>query len=153
MVFRRNGPLELPARGGPENTPDYKSIRDKTNRYLQDRDTTKAISFTGLGYNFSDQDRCVIEGAGFIQDRTKEMILSSDKVIVTARKLLLNAIKDIQAGREAPHVIRDPELNRFPQIAVINEVISTSADWREHTQKAESRVRVYGGTDQLQEGT
>ncbi len=112
----------------------------------------KAMSFSGLGYNFADQDRCVIEGAGLVQDRTKEKVVSSDKAIVAARKLLLNAIKDIQEGREAPHVIRDSELNRFPQIAVINEVIPTSTDWRDHTRKAESRVKVYASTNQPEEG-
>jgi len=60
------------------------------------------------------------------QDRTQEHLTSTDKAIVAARKLLLNAIKDVQEGREAPHVIRVPEMNHFSNILVISEVVSSS---------------------------
>jgi hypothetical protein len=132
---------------GPDRKPDYKSTRDKSNRYLQDREEMKTKTYTGLGYNFSDQDRCVIERAGLIQDRGQENLATSDKAIVAARQLLLKGIKDVQEGSEPPHVVRDPKLNRFSQLVVIGEVIPSSASSKEHAHKAESEVRVSMATE------
>ena len=96
-------------RGRDELQPDYRMIRNKANRYLQDRASMKNKSFSGIGYNFQAQDACVIEGAGTIQDRTKEHLVTSDKAIVAARKLLLKGIQDVKEGRDPLHVVRDPK--------------------------------------------
>ncbi|MGB7947248.1 MAG: hypothetical protein WCH75_06170 [Candidatus Binatia bacterium] len=48
-----------------------------------------------------------------MQDRTEKHLFSSDKAIVAARKRLEQAIRDVQEGREPPHVIRKPEENLF----------------------------------------
>jgi hypothetical protein len=90
----------------------------------------KDKSFSGIGYNFQAQDACVIEGAGAIQDRTKEHLVSSDKAIVAARKLLLRGIQDVKDGRDPLHVVRDPDQNNFAHLAVISEVVPKAADIR-----------------------
>jgi len=51
---------------------------------------------------------------------------------VAARKLLLKAINDVQEGREAPHVIRDPKANNFLHLVTRGEVIPSSTDWKEY---------------------
>jgi len=88
----------------------------------------KDQSFSGIGYNFQAQDACVIEGAGKIQDRTKEHLVTSDKAIVAARKLLLKGIQDVKEGRDPLHVVRDPNKNDFTHIAVISEIAPKAAD-------------------------
>ena len=75
-----------------------------------------------------------------IQDRTREHLVSSDKPILTARKLLLKAIEDVRAGREAPHVMRHREHNRFPNLVVISDVIPGGADWKDYTNKVEREI-------------
>jgi len=117
-------------RGRDELNPDYHMVRDKANRYLQDRASMKNKSFSGIGYNFQAQDACVIEGAGKIQDRTKEHLVSSDKAIIAARKLLLKGIQDVKEGRDPLHVVRDPSKNNFGHLTVISEIAPEAADIR-----------------------
>jgi len=122
-------------RGRDELQPDYRMIRNKANRYMQDRESMHDKSFSGLGYNFQAQDACVIEGAGTIQDRTKEHLVTSDKAIVAARKLLLKGIQDVKEGRDPLHVVRDPRKNDFAHLAVISEVAPKTADIRSIVQQ------------------
>lgn len=144
FFYDREKPIDREAvlRDHFEMTADYKPARNNANRYLQDRESMKTKSFCGVGSHFQIHDLSVTEGIGAIQDRTKEQLASSDKVIVAVRKLLLKAITDVQDGREPPHVIREPELNQFPNIVVIGEVISSSTDWKDHTKKDRPEARV-----------
>jgi len=137
IVFSRKRALDRSTmlRGRDELQPDYRMIRSKANRYLQDRASMKDKSFSGIGYNFQAQDACVIESAGTIQDRTKEHLVTSDKAIVAARKLLLKGIQDVKEGRDPLHVVRDAGSNKFSHIAVISEVAPKTADIREIVQQ------------------
>jgi len=78
----------------------------------------------------SSGNACATEGPGAIQDRTKEHLVSSDKAIVAARKLLLKGIQDVKEGRDPLHVVRDPSANNFSHIAVVSEVAPKDADIR-----------------------
>jgi hypothetical protein len=122
-------------------TPDYRSVRNKANRYLQDRQSMKRESYTGIGYNFDAQDLCVIEGAGPIQDRTQEHLVSSDMSIVVARKVRIKAIRDLQEGREPKNVVRDPKLNQF-RILSTRAVVDRAKDWKDFAKEMEAKVRV-----------
>ncbi len=64
-----------------------------------------------------------------------ENLVSSDKAIVAARKLLLNAIQKLQEGRDPQHVVRDAKSNSFPHLAVISEVIPASTNWKQYASK------------------
>ena len=46
------------------------------------------------------------EGAGLIQDRTQEHLGYTDRGIVAMRKMILQAISDVQTGKDPPGVIR-----------------------------------------------
>jgi len=54
----------------------------------------------------------------------RRILRTSDKAIIVARRQLLRAIRDVEAGREGPHVIREPNANRFPQLTVESEVLA-----------------------------
>ena len=132
IIFDREKPLqkELIQRGRNELTPDYHLTRTGSNRYMQDRASMRNQSFSGIGQNFQAQDACVIESAGAVQDRTREHLVTSDKAIVAARKLMLKSISDIRSGRDALHVVRDPAANEFSHIAVISEVTAKGSDFK-----------------------
>jgi phthalate 4,5-dioxygenase len=110
---------------------NYQRVRTKANRYLQDREEMRSESFAGLGTAFSDQDACVIEGQP-IQDKTREHLGPNDRAIVAARNMLLRGIRDVEAGREPPHVVRDPTSDRSADLVVTAELIPSAQDWRAH---------------------
>ena len=142
FVYQKGNPLqkELIDHENAGSMPDYRLKRNMANQYLQDRGAMKN-NYTGMGLNFRSHDTLATESQGPIQDRTREHLVSSDKAIVAARKQLLKAIKDVQDGHEAQHVIRDPRQNRFPHLVVLSELLPTSTDWRDYTQKAEAEAR------------
>ena len=143
FVFSRERPLDkekFRQRYCAEVGPDYRPIRNGSNRYLQDREEMTSRTFTGLGSFFPAHDFYATETEGAIQDRTQEHLTSSDKAIVAARKLLLKAIKGIEEGREAQHVVRTPTSNNFAHMIVLSEVVPSSLDWKEYTKKAEARA-------------
>ncbi|MGN6735854.1 MAG: Rieske 2Fe-2S domain-containing protein [Candidatus Binatia bacterium] len=137
IVFRRSAPMEQKdiERNSEildELTDDYRPKRNKANRYLQDRESMKTWSFSGMGRIFNVQDTAIVEGSGSIVDRTREFLGPSDRAIILARRQVLKAIRDLQTGREVPHVIRSAKENRFPDLTVISEVIADGGDWRTH---------------------
>jgi phenylpropionate dioxygenase-like ring-hydroxylating dioxygenase large terminal subunit len=137
IVFRRSAPMEPKdiARNQEildELDANYHPKRNKANRYLQDRESMKSWSFSGMGRIFNVQDTAIVEGSGPIVDRTKEFLGPSDRAIIAARRQLLRAIRDVEAGREAPHVVRTEDKNRYPDLTVISEVITDGTDWRTH---------------------
>ena len=105
----------------------------------------KTQTFTGMGLNFQAHDTFATESQGPVQDRTAEHLVTSDKAIVAARKLLLNAMKDATEGRDPQHVIRDPKANKLWHLQALSEVIPNSADFKQHVQGRIAEVqRVYG---------
>ena len=60
-----------------------------------------------------DQDRAAQESQGIITDRTKEYLAPSDRGIVQLRRLLLDSIDAIEAGRDPFGILRDPAQNKL----------------------------------------
>jgi hypothetical protein len=134
IIFNRERQIdaEEQRRTRLELTDGYRPARNKSNRYLQDRESMKTESYTGIGLVFQVQDVCVTEGAGAIQDRTKEhLVTSSDAAIVVARKLMLKGIQDVQAGRDPQHVIRDPAANNLSHLFAYSAVVEKDKNWKE----------------------
>ncbi len=121
-------------------TRDYKPFQNKSNRYMQDRESMKTRSYSGID-GVPIQDVYAVEGAGAIQDRTKEHLVSSDIAIVAQRKLLQKAIKDVQNGQDPPHVIREANQNRFPNLLIYVGVVPNSMDWKKQCKLLEAEVR------------
>jgi hypothetical protein len=126
--------------------PDYVPVQNPRNRYLQDRDSMRSMSYSGLNPNyFAAQDVCVTEGAGPIFDRTQEHLVPSDIAVVTTRNLMLKAIKDVQEGRDPPHVIRDPAQNDFSHLVATFGVVPSSLDWKDYCQQLVAERRAWVG--------
>ena len=147
FAFSREKPLDefMRTRSRTELTADYRLTRNGVNRYQQDRESMQTQTFTGMGLNFQAHDAFATASQGAVQDRTAEHPVSSDKAIVAARKLLLNAMKDAQNGRDPQHVIRDPEANRLLHLQALSEVIPISADCKQHTKARIAEIqKAYG---------
>jgi hypothetical protein len=93
----------------------------------------KTWSFAGMGRIFNVQDTAVVEGSGPIVDRTQEFLGPCDRAIIMARRQVLRAIRDVQAGRAAPNIVRNTAANHYPHLMVVSEVIDGN-DWRAHWQ-------------------
>jgi phenylpropionate dioxygenase-like ring-hydroxylating dioxygenase large terminal subunit len=143
FVFSREAPLDKAViqRERSELTPDFRLLRNTSNRFMQDREAMKTKTYTGMGHGFQAHDVFATSSQGAIQDRTHEHVVSSDKAIIAARKLLEKAIKDVQAGQEPPHVMRDPALNRFPHLQVISDLVPGNVDVKQHTRSVEAEAR------------
>jgi hypothetical protein len=142
FTFTREQPMQSASRGGRIVTDDNRPTAHRGNRYLQDREAMVLESFSGIPANMIQaQDACACEGAGPIQDRTQEHLSTTDRGILASRNVLLKAIKAVQAGHEAPHVIRDPANNRFDNLIVDSAVVPNSVDWRAFVQQCEAQSR------------
>jgi phthalate 4,5-dioxygenase oxygenase subunit len=116
-------------------TEDYMPVRNKANRWKQNRAIMKTWSFAGIGdtpgSNFMAQDAFATVSQGGIQDRTKENPGYGDKVIISARRMILQGIEDIQKGKDPVGVIRDPAKNDMSHLVIKGEVIESADNWKE----------------------
>ena len=84
-------------RGPGDLLPDRRLKKSWRNDFLIDRDLQRTQSFTGIG-GINTQDVAVQEGMGPIADRSQEHLGSTDRPIVTLRRLLLEATRAVEAG-------------------------------------------------------
>ncbi|MBM2810056.1 MAG: phthalate 4,5-dioxygenase [Chloroflexi bacterium] len=133
--FSRTKPLADDGRfmgRSEEITAEYRLVRDRNARYLQDRESMRTWSFCGLGRNFLPHDTCATEGPGPIQDRTQEHLGSTDKGILIGRKILLSAIRGVQEGRDPPCIVRNRERPKDTLVARSDIVLPASVDWHNY---------------------
>ena len=86
-----------------ENLPGSDiGVRNKRNDYMIDRALqASGQSFTGLK-GFGVQDCAIQESMGPIVNRSREHLLPGDAAIVKLRQLLLQALRDHEAGKQIP---------------------------------------------------
>jgi nitrite reductase/ring-hydroxylating ferredoxin subunit len=133
IAFRRAGldrEADLELRTRP--AVGYYLKRSRANRYLQDRDEMRTDTFLGMGRDFIVHDTCATEGEGQIYDRSTEHLGYTDRGIITMRKIMLEGVRAVQAGRDPLHVIRDPEQNHFPDVLARDDMIPINVPWRYH---------------------
>ena len=145
FVYSAGAPLkkDVVSRERSELNANYRLARNESNRFLQDREAMKTKTYAGMGSGFQAHDAFATASQGAVQDRSDEHLVSSDKAIVAARKLLEKAIHDVRDGREPPHVVRLAAQNRFPHLLVLSDMIPTG-DWKGYTKnlEAEARARI-----------
>ena len=135
IVFSREAPLDkskFMQRYTAEINSDFLPKRNRANRYLQDRTEMQNKTFSGMGLFFAEHDLFVSESMGPIADRTQEHLGSTDRPIIAARRQMLQAIRQVQEGRNPLHVIRDPAANRLSHLIVLSEVVSGGMDWKSY---------------------
>ncbi len=142
FVFNRVKPIDKAKyreRAEGELTPDNRLVRNRANRYLQDRAKMKTDNLCGMGDYFPAHDAFATETPGPIHDRTREHLVTTDMCIVAARRQLLDGIQAVLAGRDPLHVVRDPRQNDQSAMVVVSEVVPDSADYRDVWKKHVAR--------------
>jgi phenylpropionate dioxygenase-like ring-hydroxylating dioxygenase large terminal subunit len=142
FIFNREQALDKAAvRAGRQAlTGDYRSTRNRENRYLQDRSSMDTY-YAGMGMVFQAHDLCMTEGAGPIQDRSQEHLSSQDAAMVASRQLLMKGLRDVAAGKDPPGVIRDPAQNRFPPLFTRHSsIVPLDADWKAHFHEMDRKL-------------
>ncbi len=110
---------------GPEQLlPNYRSIGNRENDWLIDRQVQKYETFTGID-GINAQDVAVQESMGAIVDRTRENLTRSDRAIIQARHLLLQAANTVADGGTPPGVAPT-----YYNARAIEGILPNGADWR-----------------------
>ncbi|MEC9280798.1 MAG: aromatic ring-hydroxylating dioxygenase subunit alpha, partial [Chloroflexota bacterium] len=103
----------------------FRSIRNRDNNYMLDREVQKHETFTGIR-GINAQDRAIQESMGPIVDRTLEFLGPADIAIVAARKLLEQAINTVKDDGEPLGVAPT-----YYNIRAAEGMYSKGEDWRE----------------------
>ena len=103
----------------------FKLKANASNDYFIDRQVQKTKTFTGIpGVN--TQDFALQEGMGSIVDRSKEFLGTSDKAIVTMRRLMLEAIADVERGVSP----RGADPRAASDVRPYDNIVDEKTDWR-----------------------
>jgi phthalate 4,5-dioxygenase len=135
--FEKKAPLDrvkYDAQTKLEITEDYKLVRNKRNRYLQDRSSMSKDNFTGMGTQFMVHDAYAAETQGAIQDRSREHLATGDIIITGVRRLMREAIDTVEKGGRPPNVLAPGADPNYPQLVVINTVLDEATDNATHVQ-------------------
>ncbi len=100
--------------------------RNVSNDFLIDREVQRTRTFTGID-GVNTQDFAIQQGMGPIVDRSKEYLGSTDRAIVTLRRMLLEATAAVERGETPPGA--DPETHR--NIRPYDGLVPPGGDWRE----------------------
>jgi phenylpropionate dioxygenase-like ring-hydroxylating dioxygenase large terminal subunit len=113
-------------RGKDDLLPGFRLRANKANDYLIDRDKQRTTTYSGIrGVN--TQDMALQEGMGPICDRTREHLGTSDRAVIAARQLLLEACDAVERG-EAPRG-SDPAAHRNAR--PYDDFLARDRDWRD----------------------
>jgi hypothetical protein len=83
--------------------PDYVPNAGRHNAWGFNPEEQRSQTFLGMGEDdINVHDQWAVESMGAIQDRTREHLGTSDKVIMANRRMLQKAIETVQAGGTAP---------------------------------------------------
>ena len=111
---------------GPEHLlPDFRTIGNRGNDWLIDRQVQKKETFTGIE-GINAQDVAVQESMGAIVDRSRENLTRSDAAIVQARRLLLQATNTVADGGDPPGTGES-----YYKVRAIERVLPQGVQWRD----------------------
>jgi len=123
-----NGPFDV-------DQTTFRSRKNRENDYLLDRAVQRTETFTGIdGVNI--QDRAVQESMGRVVDRSREHLGPADRAVIQARRLLLQAIKSVEAGGTPPGVAPT-----YYALRPAEAVVPRDTDWRQLLAAAEDAPR------------
>lgn len=90
--------------------PQFIPLQGRHNDWGFNAEEQRTSTYLGMGEeDINVHDQWAVESMGPIQDRTREHLGTTDKVIIANRRMLLNAIETVQAGGRPPG-IGDPAL-------------------------------------------
>ncbi len=113
---------------GVDLDDSYRPLRNRENKFWQDRTAMKAGNFTGIT-GFPNQDIAMWVTMGPIADRTHDRLGASDLAIVEFRKQMLEAVMAFQAGAAA---IGTGDAVIPASVCAFQAIIPKTTDWREY---------------------
>ncbi|HET6183038.1 MAG TPA: aromatic ring-hydroxylating dioxygenase subunit alpha [Acetobacteraceae bacterium] len=117
--------------------PDYVPHAGRANDWGFDPEEQRSATFTGMGMDINVHDQWAVESMGAIQDRTKEHLGYSDRIIIAARRRLFQAIDAVADGGDPPLVRGAAALEGPATLDAVVPADGTDAYWR--TLEAERR--------------
>jgi hypothetical protein len=133
IFFRRNRPVRQDEKRTHEEIgSDRRKVRNLGNNYLQDREEQRHETFTGMGKSFVIHDSCATESMGPIFDRSREHLGVGDITVIAVRKFMLRSAKDLDSGKEPPHLFTKAEENDCSHILCIVTRIDDKNDPKEY---------------------
>jgi phthalate 4,5-dioxygenase oxygenase subunit len=113
-------------RGADDVLPAYRLTRNAANDYLIDREVQRTRTFTGIE-GINTQDYALQEGMEHpFCDRTQERLGTADLAIIAARKLLLEAVREVAEGKQPRGVDPQP----YHGVRAAEKIIDKNVDWR-----------------------
>jgi phthalate 4,5-dioxygenase oxygenase subunit len=91
--------------------------QNKRNHYFMDREKQRTESFTGIT-GIPTQDRAMTEGMGFICDRTRERLGTTDVAVIAARRGLIEMARNLERGIE-PYCATNADAYRLRALDVV----------------------------------
>src|SRR5579863_8332906 len=114
--------------GTAPNSDDYsEDMGNSANLWHQDRMAMKQGHWSGVLKNFTYEDFIIEESMGPITDRSQEFLGSSDAVIVRARRLLLEALREHEGGKLPFGLDQELDYSRIRALAIR---MPGQVDWR-----------------------
>jgi hypothetical protein len=120
--------------------PDYMPRKNKSNHYGFDPHEQQHETFTGMGHDINVHDQWACESMGAIQDRTREHLGQSDKVISAYRRILRSAIDAAGNGGTPPMVLDRASAAKLTGPPAIDGIGPTD-DWQGYWQRTEAGRR------------
>ena len=121
--------------------PDYVPKNGRHNHWNFNPEEQRTRTFLGMGEeDINLHDQWAVESMGPIQDRTREHLGQSDKVIMANRRTLLKAIATVQAGGTPPMVLSAEQAHAL-QGPDTMDCMAPSASWQAHWQQAAAAKR------------
>jgi phthalate 4,5-dioxygenase oxygenase subunit len=107
---------------------DFRLLANHENNYLIDRQKQRTSNYTGIE-GFATQDACMTESMGAVCDRSEEHLGVTDAFVIAVRRFLLRAVRDVQAGSEAPGLINNFDKNELAEINSYERTVPLDAAW------------------------
>ena len=113
---------------GADLDDSYRPLRNRANKFWQDRAAMKAGNYTGIT-GFPNQDIAMWLTMGPIADRTYERLGASDLAIVAFRQQMLQAVQAFARGEPA---IGTGDAQMPKEICAYQAIVPKTTDWRVH---------------------
>ena len=111
--------------------PDYKPKSGRNNAWGFNPDEQSGKTYLGMGEeDINVHDQWAVESMGSIQNRTREHLGTSDKLIMANRRVLIQAIESLASGGEIPGVA-NPEVAKARTGPDTVDGIAPSGTWSE----------------------
>ena len=125
--------------------PDYVPIQGRHNGWGFNPEEQRTRTYLGMGEeDINLHDQWAVESMGAIQDRTREHLGTSDKVIMANRRMLLKAIESVKSGAVPPMVL-SAEAAAALRGPDTMDCIAPAATWERFWQDAAAAKRQRAG--------